>query len=300
MTTSIEFPDRTLRGVRFAPSPTGRFHIGNLRTAWISEQLARQLEQPWVIRVEDLDPLRSKTQFWTSQEGDLQRLGLRPDEVHWQRERLAKHREALQQAYLEARIYPCNCSRREVLDGLASAPHGAEAIYNGKCRRNPVQQLDENVGWRWKLADEDGRHDSLIARGDLDEAEPAYHWACALDDADGGYQLLVRAIDLLPAERIQRAIRLWRRPHDGGRILVFHTSLVVHDNDARLEKRSQGVTLDELPISVDQLINNFDHSFDRSAAQAALEGARVSQSKTPPLLQEAASQIRVSELIKMI
>lgn len=296
-----------LHGVRFAPSPTGRFHIGNLRTAWVSEQLARELNQAWVIRIEDLDPLRSQKKFWASQSQDLERLGLRADEVLWQRERLSVHRQSLQQAHAEGRIYPCNCSRREVLEALASAPHletttsassQFAAIYNGKCRSNPPKDVHEGTGWRWRFADENGHRDVLIARGELALAEPAYHWACAIDDADGAYQLLVRAIDLLPAEPIQQAIREWRRPGWGSKILVFHTALVVQDDGARLEKRTQGVTLDELKLSIDQLRDCFERSFDRSAALADLQMALSTTAKTPPPLQEATSHLRLGQLLK--
>ncbi|HRK08590.1 MAG TPA: glutamate--tRNA ligase family protein [Pseudobdellovibrionaceae bacterium] len=284
-------------GVRFAPSPTGRFHVGNLRTAWISEQLARGLGQAWIVRVEDLDPLRSKSHFWSMQQSDLHKLGLVADQIVWQRERLHVHRQSLQQAFAEGRIYPCNCSRREVLEALASAPHEPEAIYNGKCRLNPPRNLHENVGWRWKFAEADGHRDPLIARGELREVEPAYHWACAIDDADGGYQVLVRAIDLLSAEPIQREIRIWRRPDVGAAVRVFHTALVVQDDGSRLEKRTQGVTLDELKISVDQLLEAFHRSFDRDAALASLRQAPELKSETPPVLREAASQLRLRELL---
>ncbi len=298
-TSSNRSAHRFLQGVRFAPSPTGRFHIGNLRTAWISEKLARLLGQTWVVRVEDLDPLRSQADFWKTQHQDLERLGLRADLIVWQRQRLPIHQQSLQQAYEEGRIYPCTCSRREVLEGLASAPHGPEAVYNGKCRKHPPQQLNSHVGWRWKSADDEGHRDPLVARGDLAAVEPAYHWACAIDDADGGYQLLVRAIDLLPAEAIQRAIRIWRSPELGDKIRVFHTSLVVHNDGSRLEKRSQGVTLDELKISTEQLLQNFERSFDQAAALASLRQAAIVQRETPPLIREAASQVSVGSLLSL-
>ena len=80
-----------MQGVRFAPSPTGRFHLGNLRTALLSQELARRLGQPWAIRFEDIDTLRVIPGAREQQLQDLADLGLIPDRITLQSENHARH-----------------------------------------------------------------------------------------------------------------------------------------------------------------------------------------------------------------
>lgn len=128
---------------------------------------------------------------------------------------------------------------------------------------------------------EAGHHDAIIARSDSlgKNFVPGYHWACAIDDADGNYRLLVRAWDLAPVDEIQSAIRGWCRPlpdQDKNAGLVFHTSIVTRDDGGRLEKRTQGVTLPELQavgVSADDLAKKIKVSFDVDKALENLSKA---------------------------
>src|SRR4051794_30272327 len=129
--------------VRFAPSPTGAFHLGNLRTAWISRAWAKHLGLPWVVRFEDIDRPRVVYGAKEGQLSDMAALDLAPDEIVDQSARMDRHWELLQQAVAEGQVYPCHCSRKEILAGLASAPHGKEAIYDGRCRLIPTQIVRE-------------------------------------------------------------------------------------------------------------------------------------------------------------
>ncbi len=272
-------------GVRFAPSPTGHLHIGNLRTAWVSAHIARSLHQPWIVRVEDIDSTRASEQSWLSQHADLKTLGLNPDSIIKQSDRYPRHLESFERARAEGRVYACDCSRKDVLESLSqmeSAPHSPTQEYSGHCRNRPhsdVFRPVESLAWRWRNTAEDGRDDAIVARTDVDGGTfvPAYHWACAIDDADGDYSVLVRAWDLATVEKTQRAIRRWScGPGALIDTAVFHTALVTREDGGRLEKRTKGVTLDELIAcgsSPASLIAAFEKSFDDSAALRVIHDA---------------------------
>ncbi len=295
--SSLQQSGSLSRGVRFAPSPTGRFHLGNLRTAWISWACARLLEEPWVVRFEDIDRPRVLAGARESQLEDLAALGMVPDELHTQSERIQRHWEVFLRGVREGLVYPCTCSRKtvqEALQGMASAPHGEPAIYNGKCRnareRAPLRRDDApTIAWRFRAADPSGAQDIIIARTErAPEAHsgpesagfaPAYHWACAIDDWDGGYRLLVRAWDLESATPHQRAIQSWLRASEGGDratvalSAVYHTALVTTDQGGRLEKRTRGVTWPELQaegMSMEKLLSAFRESWAGGRSLAEL------------------------------
>ncbi len=269
-----------LRGVRFAPSPTGNFHVGNFRTAWVSFELARRHGQPWIVRFEDIDAPRVQPHAQMRQLEDMRVLGLMPDEVTIQSHAHARHRALFDQAVGSGQVYPCTCSRKEVqeaLAGLASAPHSPDAsaaVYSGHCRAEPARAGKGAVAWRFRMEDESGTRDFIVGRTEAKAFTPSYHWACAIDDADGGYALLVRAWDLAPVLEQQRAIQRWMGRIGAGKGLpeVFHTALVVADDGSRLEKRTKGVTLSELEaagLSPEEIVAKFAASFEMPSAPGA-------------------------------
>ncbi|MGE0764748.1 MAG: glutamate--tRNA ligase family protein [Bdellovibrionales bacterium] len=238
--------------VRFAPSPTGAFHVGNFRTAWISFQWARLLRQPWVVRFEDIDTPRVVAGSQQQQLDEMLQLGLKPDRVLKQSERRQRHWQLFQTALQQKMIYPCHCSRKEVLASLASAPHGKEAVYSGRCRHGTLDTPSgPSIAWRFCTPEVDGRGDFIIARTSPDGSEasfvPAYHWACAVDDWEEGHKLLVRAWDLADATTVQRHLQKWLRGNEDKPLpAVYHTALVTLNNGQRLEKRTANVTWQEL------------------------------------------------------
>lgn len=285
-----------LRGVRFAPSPTGRFHVGNLRTAWASWFIAKALNQPWIVRIEDIDRLRVLESSWsdpnTGQLAEMNALGLVPHEIYRQSERFHRHAALFQKAIAEDKVYPCDCSRSDVraaLQTFASAPHQREPEYSGHCReldRNRKLQPAETLAWRWRAEDSTGKFDSVIARTRPDgtDFQPGYHFACAVDDADGAYRLLVRAWDLASADHTQRQIRSWVAPSVNTR--VFHTALVTLDNGKRLEKRTAGITLGELleaGVTPADLLRKFENSFDSKSAFDIITNAEQNLREFPTL-----------------
>jgi glutamyl-tRNA synthetase len=291
-------------GVRFAPSPTGRFHAGNLRTAWISWTLARRLGVPWVVRFEDIDVPRVVAGAEAAQLVDLARLGMEPDVKLVQSAFHARHEAVFERAAREGRVYACTCSRKEVqeaLSGMASAPHSVPAVYSGHCRpegraSSPVAR-DRAIAWRFRSESGGtgtGEQDFIVARTEPDRDgrirfTPSYNWACAIDDLDGGYRLLVRASDLAHVAGQQRAIQGWLAP--GADVpALFHAALVVRDSGERLEKRTRGVTLDELEargVTPSRLRELFARSFEAPEPVEIRPGA---------ILAERRAELRLSEL----
>lgn len=294
-----------LRGVRFAPSPTGRFHLGNLRTAWASERLARALGEPWAVRFEDIDRPRVVVGAQDWQLADMRALGLVPDEIVVQSSRHGRHLALFERALRAGAVYACDCSRKTLqadLASMASAPHAEAPSYSGRCRRkadaaergktafgrdNGAGAGSEHVGWRFRSLDPSGRDDFLIGRSFSDDQvesfQPSYHWACALDDYDGRYRLLVRAQDLASAARSQRALQAWFASEDGDdpalrTPALFHTSLIVQGDGHRLEKRTKGVTLQELQAAgwtIEALTSAFAKSFEPPASALTIGAADV-------------------------
>lgn len=267
-------------GVRFAPSPTGKFHVGNLRTAWISFQIAKALKLKWILRFEDIDQPRVLLGAQDQQLSDMKELGLIADKILIQSEFRQRHWDLFKKAVSVKQVYPCDCSRKEVQQALAtmaSAPHSAQVVYSGRCRIDERKKLEasESLAWRFKMPDENGKDDFIVARTSksidannlpvFESFVPSYHWACAIDDFDGNYDLLVRSSDLRDSLQPQRAVHTWlgiSKP-----IPVFHTSLVTQNDGHRLEKRTAGVALSELhskQITNEMLIEIFEKSFDRA------------------------------------
>lgn len=301
------------RGIRFAPSPTGRLHVGNLRTAWVSHLIAQSWGEPWVVRFEDIDAPRSVPGAREEQLADMAALRLIPDRILIQSEARERHWRTFQRAIHEKRVYPCTCSRKEVREALersGSAPHptaspaprstappatpGAAApTYSGHCRaaRSGDGYGLPSLAWRFAVAeDASGRSDFIVGRSAIeldalglpanpDSFAPAYHWACAVDDLDGGYRLLVRAADLAEVLPQHRAIMTWLALSEG-RVpqmpAVFHTSLITQNDGHRLEKRTQGATLTELAqagFGIDRILERFNQSWDADCLRLLQAGA---------------------------
>ena len=243
---------------RFAPSPTGPLHLGNLRTALLAWLFARGAGARFLVRIEDLDPGRSRREHEAGQLADLAALGLDWDgAVVRQSERRERHRDALATLRAAGRVYPCWCSRAEIREA-ASAAHGPlpEGAYPGTCRRltaaqraereragrPPALRLDAG-GERVAFADrlhgpvEAVVDDFVLWRGD---GTPAYNLAVVVDDADQRIGEVVRGDDLLETTPrqllLQRLLELEAPSY-------AHVPLVLGPDGARLAKRHGAVTL---------------------------------------------------------
>jgi len=282
-------------GVRYAPSPSGRLHLGNLRTAWVAKHLAERLAVPFVVRVEDIDTPRVLAGAQALQLEDMAAVGAKADTLEVQSAFAERHRELFDAAVSTGAIYPCICSRSQVkaaIANLASAPHASVPVYDGKCRTATSVGPDTQVGWRWRAEDPSGVEDILIARtmGPRDDFQPAYHWACAIDDWDGKFSWIVRAWDLASARAPQRAIQLWLASQEKSEVAlprVFHTTTIVDAAGKRLEKRSQGVTLPELITAgwtVPQIVAKFLASFETALPAEGDGGEALPELRVPLLL----------------
>lgn len=248
----------TLRS-RFAPSPTGALHLGNLRTALVSWLVARAGGGEWIVRMEDLDRNTSSPDHEVGQLADLASLGMVPDgEVVRQSDRFHLHRAAIEQLGALDRVYECYCTRREIREA-ARAPHGEESPYPGTCRhltdaqreahraagRRPALRLRSD-GERFRWDDlvagpcEGGVDDVVLQRND---GVPAYNLAVVVDDALQAVTHVVRGDDLLTSTPRQRLLQqLLGLPEP----VYAHVPLVLAPSGERLAKRHGAVTLADL------------------------------------------------------
>jgi glutamyl-tRNA synthetase len=240
---------------RYAPSPSGPLHLGNLRTALLAWLFARSAGARFLIRIEDLDQGRSRPEHIAGQLDDLAALGLESDgEVVRQSQRHALYHAAIDRLD----TYPCYCTRAEIREA-ASAPHGPPGAYPGTCReltaaqraeleatgRPPALRLRVAPGTRIAFVDRVLGHiepahpvDDLVVR--RNDGTPAYNLAVMVDDADQRVGEVVRGADLLEATpgqlHLADALGLRRPAH-------AHVPLVLGPDGARLAKRHGAVTL---------------------------------------------------------
>ncbi len=245
---------------RYAPSPTGRLHLGNARTALLAWLQARAAGGRFILRVEDLDPQRSKPEHERRQLEDLRWLGLDWDEGPDVGGKHGPYRQSERQELYWAALrrldtYPCTCTRRELRE-TASAPHGVEPIYPGTCRagtRHPGRP--ESLRWRTPVGEicfEDrifGRQcqDPSVAVGDFvlhrGDGAWAYQLAVVVDDAAMGVTDVLRGADLLDSTARQIALG---RALGLGIPRFAHAPLVVGADGEKLSKRHGAPDLSEL------------------------------------------------------
>lgn len=253
---------KTVRG-RFAPSPSGRMHLGNIWSGLLAWLSARSQGGEMVLRLEDLDPDRC-TRAWCDQVmRDLEWLGLTWDnEPVYQSERTQVYAEAFHTLEEQGLIYPCYCTRAERL--AASAPHRSDgqAVYDGRCSRltegeREVLSQTRRPAWRVKVGQEsitfcdllqgEYKEDLKTDCGDFilrrSDGVYAYQLAVVVDDAAMGVNQVVRGSDLLSSTPrqiyLQRLLGL-KEPEYG------HVPLLLSADGRRLAKRDRDQELGEL------------------------------------------------------
>jgi glutamyl/glutaminyl-tRNA synthetase len=244
---------------RLAPSPTGFLHLGHARTFWTAQERAVAAGGTLILRNEDLDPSRSRAEFVTAMLEDLRWFGFRwqegpdcggPFAPYSQSERFDIYRAGFDALRSRGAVYPCYCSRRDVLCSLG-APHAGddEPLYPGTCRTNSRQRGHRPPNWRLRVPDGDvikfedggfGKQRFVAGRdfGDFvvwrHDETPSYQLAVVLDDAAMNVSEVVRGADLLLSTARQlllfRALGL-------DPPAFFHCPLMTNPAGARLAKR---------------------------------------------------------------
>jgi len=275
---------------RFAPSPTGVLHLGNLRTALLAWLFARAAGSRFLLRIEDLDRVASRPELEAGQRRDLAALGIDWDgPVVRQSERFGIYDAAIAQLEAIGLVYPCYCTRREIREA-SSAPHEhlPEGAYPGTCRdltpadrarreaagRRPALRLRADgvtVAFEDRLAGPyEGAVDDLVVR--RNDGAPAYNLAVVVDDAAQGVEEVVRGDDLLATT--PRQIHL---AHLLGLPVPVHAHvpLVVNAHGDRLAKRDGAVTM------VDRAAVGQDAAAVRSLLASSLGLCEATEPVTP-------------------
>ena len=242
---------------RFAPSPTGTLHIGGVRTALFNYIYAKQNKGKFLVRIEDTDQVRSKTEFEENIITGLHDMGLKPDaDPVRQSERKHLYLDAAHRIIESGQGYYCNCSP-ERLDELRNAQMkaGKKPMYDGKCRDKGLEK-SENTVLRLKTPNDGEVRFNDLVRGEvvfnnseLDDlillrsnGTPTYHLCVVVDDADQGVTTVIRGEDHLsntPRQiHIQQALKL-------PALEYAHLPLVLGENKKRLSKRDSVTSLDE-------------------------------------------------------
>jgi len=248
---------------RLAPSPTGYLHHGHARTFRIAAERAKG--GALILRNDDLDASRVRPEYVSAMLEDLCWLGLKwiegpdvggPHAPYTQSERGEIYRAAFERLKVAGLVYPCVCSRKDVLMAL-SAPHAGEdePVYPGTCRENPVRSAQGVANWRFRVPDGqtvvfvDGFFGEQRAVASVDFGDflvwrkddlPSYQLACTVDDALMGITEVVRGGDLITSTFRQMLLyqaQGWDLP------AFYHCPLVLDEDGKRLAKRDAGTTV---------------------------------------------------------
>ena len=253
---------------RFAPSPSGRMHLGNLWSCLLAWLSARSAGGGMVLRLEDLDPDRCRQEYCDQAMRDLEWLGL-----DWE-----LYAEAFQKLERQGLVYPCFCTRAERL--AASAPHRSDgaAVYDGRCGRLPEAEREallktRRPAWRVRVPDEAIAFTDLLQGGCREnlardcgdfilrrsDGVYAYQLAVVVDDAAMGVTQVVRGSDLLSSAPRQ----LWLQgrlglPHPE----YGHLPLLLAPDGRRLAKRDRDLELGQLQkaYTAPELIGRLAHA----------------------------------------
>ena len=244
---------------RYAPSPSGRLHVGNLRTALLAWLIAKATDRGFILRFEDLDPDRTSAETARQQEEDLSAIG-----VTWQgtpvfqSQRPALYEEAIARLEAKGLVYPCWCTRAEL---AAAAPHDTQRPYQGTCRDLTEDQREAKEAQagrpgalRARLGDVEVAWDDLVLGPQSGKASDpilrrfdgvhAYNLAVVIDDSEQGIDQVVRGDDLASSVPVQAALYDaldLPRPQWG------HVPLVIEADGTRLAKRDGSTTLEDWP-----------------------------------------------------
>ena len=284
---------------RFAPSPTGRLHLGHVLAARVAESLARSSPAgSHVLRFEDIDTTRVRSAHYREIEQDLAWLGIQWDETPLrQSERSAAYAETLEQLCQRKLVYPCFCTRRDIQEewaNMTAAPQGPEGpVYPGICRTLTTAQrqakIADGIPYAWRLdarlassiagrltfqdlrfgvhdVNPDLLGDVVLARKDIGTA---YHLAVVMDDAFQNISHVTRGEDLLPSTHVHRLLQaLLGLPEP----VYLHHPLVSDEQGRRLAKRHDALSiaaLRESGLTPEETLSRVDAEFEISMFKKA-------------------------------
>ncbi len=272
---------------RFAPSPTGLLHLGHAFSAWFSFQSARQANGRFILRIEDIDFTRCRRKFQAAILEDLAWLGFEWESpVRRQTDHLAEYAAAANSLLDRGLLYPCFCSRKDILREIKAAggaPHSSEGpVYPGICRSlsqderesrmaagqsfalrlhlqraletigSPLTWLD--IGHGLQKAQPELLGDVVLVRKDIG---CSYHLAVVWDDALQGVTRVTRGLDLFEATHLQRLLQaILGLPTPE----YHHHPLLCDASGRRLAKRDQSETLRSLRergVTPDEILMRF-------------------------------------------
>lgn len=238
---------------RFAPSPNGRLHLGHAFSALCAHDLARAVGGRFLLRIEDIDGVRSRSEYVDAIQRDLRWLGLAWDgKAVFQSQRIDRYGEALERLKTRGFVYRCWCSRSDIAAALRERPvlHGPDGpVYPGTCRgredgegpfswrldmakaiamAGPLQWSDLAAGSQF--ADPMLFGDVILWRKD---APASYHLAATLDDAADGISHVVRGQDLFAYTSIHRLLQALL---DLPKPLYWHHPLLLDADGEKLAK----------------------------------------------------------------
>lgn len=276
---------------RYAPSPTGDLHLGNLRTAMLAWAIARRSGSSFVMRMEDLDE-RVRPQFYDRQLEDLAALGVDWDRLVYQSQRQDAYEAAFESLREAGLLYECYCTRKDLAQ-VASAPHRPPGSYPGTCRnlteaqrevgraklagtnRGPALRVKTEVRELAVVDEINGPYtgavdDFVIRRGD---GVFSYNFVSVFDDDDESITQITRGDDLLPSTPRQVYLQQLMGMSTPK---YFHVPMVLNAEGVRLAKRDGAVTMRALaeygwqPADVAELVGRSLGIADvRSAADLA-------------------------------
>ena len=277
---------------RFAPTPSGRMHLGNVFAALIAWLSVRSQNGSLVLRMEDLDTQRTSSDFAAVLRDDLKWLGLHWDEeTAPQSQRTEVYDRYSEKLMDEGLLYPCYCTRSQLHS--VNAPHLSDGtyVYPGTCRNLQNPPADRKPAWRVIVPDKEWKFTDLVlgdyslnlATGCVDmvvrraDGVYVYQLAVTVDDGESGVTEVVRGVDLLssaPRQMYLQELFGFAHPQYG------HVPLLLAPDGRRLSKRDKDLDLGQLRqhISAPQLIGSLAHTaglLDRfepiSAAELATE-----------------------------
>jgi glutamyl-tRNA synthetase len=241
--------------VRFAPSPTGRLHIGNIRAALFNYLFAKKNGGRFLLRMDDTDQERSTSEFAQGIKRDMQWLGLTWDAFETQSSRTQRYQEALEQLKTEGRVYPCFETPEELaLKRKTQLGRGLPPVYDRAALKLSADDIAKLIAsgkkphWRFKLNHVDVTWDDLVQKHKSypassisdpvivrEDGVPLYTFCSVIDDADMGITHVIRGEDHVTNTAVQ--IQIWQAVTDKPVPQFAHYPLLVNITGEEMSKR---------------------------------------------------------------